>query len=392
MVAPVSKGGLEAGFDFEDIRPYYDAEAQAVVERMSQDPLFKRLVAHLWPDMSQEEVKRKAARVNDIMDFQLEFMYDAIRTILSRSSSGLTVGGFEHLERDKPYLFVANHRDILLDSAILQVALVENGFKTSEITFGDNLLQTGFITDFGKMNRMFAVQREGSSRELYEHSRKLSAYIRYSIVSKQVSVWIAQRNGRTKDGLDQTQPGLLKMLNISGAGSFPENFKELNIVPLTISYEYEPCDSLKAEEKYLVSVHENHKKGPEEDMNSILTGILQFKGRIHLQAGMPVSGKLEAIDAEPIENEKIRKLALCIDDAVHTGYRLWPSNYIATDLLEGSARYSSHYSAQERESFIAYMHKRLEGLKAEAALLEPFFLKIYAGPCLIGQVAPVSAE
>jgi hypothetical protein len=391
MVAPVSKNGSAAGFDFEDIRPYYDAEAHAVVQRMSQDPLFKRLVAHLWPEMSQEEVEKKAARVNDIMDFQLEFMYDAIRTILSRSSSGLTVGGFEHLERDKPYLFVANHRDILLDSAILQVALVENGFKTSEITFGDNLLQTGFITDFGKMNRMFAVQREGSSRELYEHSRKLSAYIRYSILSKQVSVWIAQRNGRTKDGQDQTQTGLLKMLNISGTGSFSENFRELNIVPLTISYEFEPCDSLKAEEKYLVSVTPGYKKGPEEDMNSILTGILQFKGRIHLQAGLPVSGKLETIHAEPVENEKIRKLALCIDDAVHSGYRLWPSNYIAADLLEGGSRFGGNYTVQEKEAFIAYMHKRLDGLKAEASLLEPYFLKIYAGPCLKEQIGVVPA-
>ena len=382
MVAPVSKSGTAAGFDFEDIRPYYDAEAHAVVQRMSQDPLFKRLVAHLWPDMSQEEVERKAARVNDIMDFQLEFMYDAIRTILSRSSSGVTFAGFEHLDREKAYLFVANHRDILLDSAILQVALVENGFETSEITFGDNLLQTGFITDFGKMNRMFAVQREGTSRELYEHSRKLSAYIRYTIVSKKVSVWIAQRNGRTKDGQDQTQTGLLKMLNISGTGSFPENFKELNIVPLTISYEYEPCDSLKAEEKYLVSASPDYKKGPDEDMNSILTGILQFKGRIHLQAGMPVSGMLETLNAEPVENEKIRKLALCIDNAVHKGYKLWPSNYIAADLLENATRYATQYTTEQRDAFIAYMNKRLTGLKAEAAELECFFLKIYAGPCL----------
>ena len=379
MIAPDTRESSAAADDFEDIRPYNDGEAHVVVQRMSKDPLFQRLVAHLWPEMTQEEISVKAGRVHNIMDFQMEFMYDAIRTILKRSSSGLTFGGFEHLDKNKPYLFVANHRDILLDSAILQVALVENGFKTSQITFGDNLLQTGFITDFGKMNRMFAIKREGTSRELYEQSKKLSAYIRYTICRQNTSVWIAQRNGRTKDGFDQTQTGLLKMLNISGSGDFLQNFSELNIVPLSISYEYEPCDARKTEERYLLSVTSDYKKAPDEDMNSILTGILQFKGGIHLQAGMPVSSSLKEINEEPAENEKIRRLSQLIDEEIHKGYKIWPVSYIAADLLGDTYRFADKYSEELREKFRSYTDKALQGLRGDHAMLREMFLRMYAG-------------
>ncbi|HSH64656.1 MAG TPA: hypothetical protein VLB84_02405, partial [Bacteroidia bacterium] len=225
--------------NFEDVRPYYDHEAYDRLQKIIKDPLFMRLTNYLWPGMTFEEIKTKAERVNSAMTFQLEFMHPAIRTIVERSSDGLTSEGFENLDPDQAYLFIANHRDILLDSAILQVLLVEHGFKTSEITFGDNLMEKGFITEFGKLNRMFTVLREGTGRELYDISKKLSAYIRHTIQHKNVSVWTAQRNGRTKDGIDQTQTGLLKMLNISGTDSFAENFAALKIVPVSISYEYE---------------------------------------------------------------------------------------------------------------------------------------------------------
>ena len=182
--------------NFEDIRPYYDHETFDVLQKMIKDPLFMKLANHLWPTMTYEEVVKKAAKVNTAMGFQLEFMHPAIRTIVSRSSTGLTCSGFEKLDRNTAYLFVANHRDILLDSAILQILLVENGFQTSEITFGNNLMEAGFITDFGRINRMFTVQREGTSRELYDISKRLSSYIRHTITDKKVSVWIAQRNGQ----------------------------------------------------------------------------------------------------------------------------------------------------------------------------------------------------
>jgi hypothetical protein len=377
----IRKSAFAEAFDFDDIRPYYDNEAHAVLQRMSKDPLFMKLVKNLWPEMTEEEALTKAGRVNGNMDFQLEFMHAAIRTIVSRSAAGLTYSGFEKLDKNKAYLFVANHRDILLDSAILQILLVEHGFQTSEITFGDNLMDPGFVTDFGKINRMFTVLREGTSRELYDRSRKLSAYIRHTLVDKNTSVWIAQRNGRTKDGVDLTQTGLLKMLNISGEGDFESNMAQLNMVPLTISYEIEPCDALKAQELHLSSMHSFYKKAPGEDLNSILTGILQQKGRIHMQVGDPISSELEVISQSGNENEKIRQLSLVIDRAIHKDFKLWPSNYIAADLLEGGTRFSSNYTATEKQQFQDLAARKIQGLDGEPQALNQVFLKIYAGPC-----------
>ncbi len=378
----IRKSPFAEAFDFEDIRPYYDSEAHDVLQRMSKDPSFEKLVHHLWPEMSMAEAQAKANRVNSVMDFQMEFMHSAIQTLLERSSSGLTGSGFENLDKNKTYLFVANHRDILLDSAILEVMLVENGFPTSEITIGDNLMEPGFITDFGRMNRMFTVQREGTNRELYDRSRKFSAYIRHTLVDKQVSVWIAQRNGRTKDGLDQTQTGLLKMLNLSGNGNFLESFSQLNIVPVTISYEYEPCDALKTQELYLSSLHSIYKKAPGEDLNSILTGIMGNKGRIHIQAGKPFCSELEDANKYPNENEKIRQLCLMIDSRIRSNYKLWPLNYIAADLLEEGKRFSSQYTTDEKKAFVNYAKAKIHDLKGDPETLMQGFLKMYAGPCL----------
>src|SRR6478735_41582 len=226
-------------FNFDDIRPYYDDEVRPVVQKIIKDPLFTQLVNYLWPGTTEEEIIKKCGKIDSNLDFQLAFMNDAIHRLVEMSATELTDSGFDLLDRSKSYLFIANHRDILLDAALLQILLVKHGFSTSEISFGSNLIQQGFVTDFGKLNRMFTVLRDGNRKELYEISRKLSAYVRHTILDKKSSVWIAQRNGRTKDGNDFTQSGLLKMLNISGHKKIAENFQQLNIVPLTISYEYE---------------------------------------------------------------------------------------------------------------------------------------------------------
>ncbi|MCK6648240.1 MAG: 1-acyl-sn-glycerol-3-phosphate acyltransferase, partial [Bacteroidia bacterium] len=280
------------------------------------------------------------------------------------------------------YLFIANHRDILLDSAILQILLFEHGHDTSEITFGDNLMEQGFITDFGRLNRMFTVKREGTARELYDISKKLSAYIRHTILEKKVSVWIAQRNGRTKDGFDQTQTGLLKMINISGNGNFVESFKEVKIVPLTISYEYEPCDALKVQELYLSSLHTKYVKAPGEDLNSIITGIVQPKGRIHMTVGKPIIEELEEINKSENENDKIKQLANLIDKQIYSDFKLWPVNYIAYDLLANGNKYEKQYSPVEKENFIQYIEKNIEKLKGEKEALYNLFIKMYAAPVL----------
>lgn len=367
-------------FNFDDIRPYYDHEVQEVLQRLSKDPLFMQLVNYFWPDMTHEQAMEKVRKVNRNIDFQIEFMDQAIKAIVATTSNGLTSSGFENIKPNEKYLFIANHRDILLDSAILQILLHKHGHETSEITFGNNLMEQGFITDFGRVNRMFTVQREGTARELYDISKKLSAYIRHTIVDKKVSVWIAQRNGRTKDGNDQTQTGLLKMLNISGNGNFAESFKQLKVVPLTISYEYEPCDALKVQELHLSTLHTKYKKAPGEDLNSIITGIKQPKGRIHMAVGKPISDELDEINKLENENEKIKQLTNLIDRQIFADYKLWPVNYVALDLLEGTTENSSAYTDKDKNDFIAYVNKHIEKLNGEKEPLYNWFLRIYAAP------------
>lgn len=380
---------MNESFNFDDIRPYYDHEAREVMRRIQHDPLFMKLVNHLWPEMTQDEAFAKADKVTSNMAFQLEFMHQAIRTIVSRSSTGLTCSGFEHVDPNQAYLYIANHRDILLDSAILQILLVEHGFQTSEITFGNNLMQGDFITDFGKLNRMFTVLREGNSRELYEISQKLSAYIRHTVVDKKVSVWIAQRNGRTKDGNDMTQTGLIKMLNMSGGKNFSESIRQLKIVPLSISYEYEPCDDLKVQEQYLSSLHSKYVKAPGEDLNSILTGILQPKGRIHMAVGKPIESELAEIEKISNENEKIKYLVNVIDDQLFANYKLWPVNYIAVDIASGSDEFKQYYSPDEKEKFIGYIKQKISKLKGDEQSLYNLFINMYANPVKTKKLAAV---
>jgi hypothetical protein len=379
----IKKSDFATEFNFDDIRAFYDDEVQDVTKKLIHDPIFMTLINYLWPDMTFDDVKKKAEKVNGNIDFQLEFMHGAIRRILEISSNGLSCSGFDQLDPKKAYLFVGNHRDILLDAAILQVLLVEHGLPTTEITFGSNLKEKGFVTDFGKLNRMFTVQREGTSKELYEISRKLSAYIRHTITDKRVSVWIAQRNGRTKDGYDTTQSGLLKMLNISGNKSFSENFSQLNIVPLTISYEYEPCDHLKTQELYLSSLHTKYTKAQGEDLNSIVTGIKQPKGRIHMTAGAPLSEKeLQYLDKIPNENEKVKALTAILDKRIHHDYKLHPVNHIACDILHDTNIFEAFYSPEEKNNFVKYMEQQTSLIEGEKEMLQSIFLKIYAQPTI----------
>lgn len=369
------------GFDFENLRPYYDSEVPDVMKRVADDELYHKLMAYLWDGITTEEARERTTTVRSICDFQTNYMSHAIWTIVKRSSTGLSWSGIEHLDRNKAYLYIANHRDILLDSAILQIILEAEKFSTSEITFGSNLMEQGFITDFGRLNRMFTVKREGTVKELYDISKQLSAYIRHTIVDKNASVWIAQRNGRTKDGNDQTQTGLLKMLNLSGTGDFESNFAQLNIVPLSVSYEYEPCDALKAQELYLSSLHSKYIKAPGEDLNSIISGIRQPKGKIHMAFGKPVSGaELSEIHKLSNENDKIKQLCACIDKEIYMNFKLQPVNYIAYDLSHQTNVFEQNYSSEEKAGFLNYVSERASQLKGEPEVLKQTLIKMYAAP------------
>lgn len=370
-------------YNFDDIRAYYDNEVKDTTQKLITDPLFMQLVNYLWPNMTFNEVKEKANRVNSNIDFQLQFMHGAIRKIIELTTNGLSSDGFQYLQPNKSYLFIANHRDILLDAAIMQVLLVENGFSTSEITFGNNLKQEGFVTEFLKLNRMITAVRDGSSKELYEFSKKLSAYIRHTLLDKNVSVWIAQRNGRTKDGNDFTQNGLLKMLNMSGSSDLIESFRKLNIVPLSISYEYEPCDDYKTNELYQLETQSKYNKLPGEDLKSTINGIQQFKGRVHLSVGKPISDvEYNNISLLANDNEKIKAITTLIDNRIYSNYKLNAINYIAADLLNQSDDYLSNYTIEEKENFVSYMNQKLKNIPGSREKLELLFLKQYARPLM----------
>ena len=379
---PKTTSDFAKEFNFELLRPYYDNESDEVMKRIAQYDSYHKAMAYLWPEMSKEAVIEKALNTKSPYEFQTGYMSEAIWKIVNSTSTGLTWSGLENLDRNKGYLYIANHRDILLDSAILQIILDREEFETSEITFGSNLMDQGFITDFGRMNRMFTVKREGNVKELYDISRQLSAYIRHVIIDKSTSVWIAQRNGRTKDGNDLTQTGLLKMLNMSGDKDFKKSFENLNIVPLTISFEYEPCDSLKTQELYLSSLHTKYIKAPGEDLNSILTGIKQPKGKIHMAFGTPIKEELTEIDKATNENEKIKLLASHIDKCIYQNYKLNAVNYIAYDVIHKTNVFENNYTATEKENFLSYVSKKVEELSGEKDVLSYLFLTLYANPVI----------
>lgn len=378
--APNNISDFATEFNFDLLRPYFDSESKEVMERIAQYETYHKAMAFIFPTMSKEEIIKKALDTKSPYEFQTGYMRHAIWSIVNQSANGLTWSGIDKLDKDKSYLFIANHRDILLDSAILQIILDKEEFETSEITFGSNLMDNGFITDFGRMNRMFAVKREGTVKELYEISRQLSAYIRHTIIDKNTSVWIAQRNGRTKDGNDLTQTGLLKMLNLSNNKDFKTSITELNIVPLTISFEYEPCDKLKIQELYLSSLHSKYVKAPGEDLTNILTGIKQPKGKIHLAFGTPIKKELDELDNISNENEKIKLLTSIIDKQIHQNYKLNAVNYIAYDIINQTNLFQNSYTEAEKQEFIDYTNQQISEIIGEEDILRNLFIKMYSMP------------
>lgn len=369
--------------EFEDIRPYYDSEVREAILRIISHPLFQKIADYLFPDTEPSDLSDGMRTFTSVYEFQSQIMHKAIRAIISKSSDGLSYEGFGRLDRSEAYLFVANHRDIVLDSGILEILLHENGFETSEITFGSNLMKDPFVVDVGKLNKMFKVHRGETGREFLQHSQRLSAYIRYTITQKKQSVWIAQRSGRTKNGDDRTETGILKMFAKSGQKDFAGNLSGLKITPLTISYEYEPCDNLKVREQIL-SARGPYYKAPDEDLKSILAGISEYKGRIRFVVGEPVIHELETIARAGSDNERYKMLAQVIDRQIHRNFKLWPANYAAFDLLYDTRKYVTMYSTDEKERFIAHIENRIESLKglAEKTDLLRMFLDLYARPVI----------
>lgn len=365
--------------NFDDIRPYVDAEVAPAMERIASNPMLQGISAYLFPGKDVSYFKNILLSCKTIDDFQENVMQYVVKKILSDTAKNLTYGGLEYFDGDKKYLIVTNHRDIVLDSAIIQIILYMHNIQTTEIAVGDNLISSSFMEDATRTNKMIKVVRNTTPREVYASSQKLSQYIRHSVSTNKSSIWIAQRNGRTKDGWDVTEQGVLKMLDMSGSKDFVKDFGELSIMPASISYELEPCDLLKCVELY-ISKRRKYVKSKDEDFNSILTGIMQFKGNIHIEFTKPITHEEIEQAAQLDKNERFKFLTSAMDKRIVSSFKLWKNNYIAYDMITGSNKFAAEYTQEEKKAFVDYMKFKLSSAEGDMDELEDIFLHIYANP------------
>ena len=365
--------------EFDEIRPYNDDEVPQVIQQLLKEKDFLRFAKWIFPEISIKNLIQNLQKVKTVHDFQLSFVYPILNKIIERSISDLTYSGIDNVKPNTPYIFITNHRDIVLDSALLNYVLYLNGHDTAEIAIGSNLLITKWITDLVKLNRTFIVQRNVPGRKLYHYSFILSKYIRYTITEKKRSVWISQREGRTKDGDDKTQVSLIKMFNISGEKDWVSNYVEVNILPVTINYEIEPCDIEKVRELYLRQKNQNYQKSPLDDLNQMAGGMFAPKGRVHLTFGEPLNPKIPYLTRFP-KKTFFQNLAKLVDTEIYKGYRLLPFNFVAADLLFDDITFSQYYTKQDKDKFLSMMNEKLSKIDGEPEILRKLFLNIYANP------------
>ena len=368
--------------DFDEIRPYRDEEVPEIMDRLLVDPVFARVLKNLFVEESKiREIRETMLQTQNVESFQLKFMVPFLENIIKTSTTGLSIGGLEYLGKDKSYLFISNHRDIVLDSALLNVEIYKFGFKPTEIAIGSNLLIYPWIEDVSRVNRSFIVKRNIPVRQMLESSYLLSAYIRQTVTTNGNSIWIAQREGRSKDGLDQTSPALLKMLNMSNTEKFVRGFQALTIVPMAISYEIEPCGNEKVAELLKRQADPDFRKSEKDDLLSMVSGLKNQKGRIHIQFGTPIKKEaLKSLSKEGNINDRLKRLAEYIDFQIYKNYKLYPNNYIAYDLYYNSNRYIDKYTLEEQKAFIGLTHQRLKLVDEDREEAMQLWLKMYSTP------------
>jgi len=374
--------------DFDDIRPFHDEEVPQIIEQLFKEDRFLRAVKYVLPEIDLEELSAKLSKFSSKDEFQAKVSSPMVWRLVNHSSTSVEGGGFEELKALGSCTFISNHRDIILDSAILSVLLLKYGFRGCEIAIGDNLLVFPWIENLVRLNKSFIVKRGVSVRQMLTASQKLSAYIHHAITEKQEMVWIAQREGRAKDSNDQTQESLIKMLSMGGQSDFISNIKKLNIVPLSLSYEYDPCDYLKAQEFQLKRDDPDFKKTQVDDLRNMETGLFGQKGRIHFQVGRPLNPKLESLSAHLSKSELLQEVVQAIDSEIHACYKIFPGNYVALDMMENSNRFADKYSKEEFDQFEAYLNGQLDKIKIEnkdILFLRTKILEMYANP-LINQL------
>ena len=370
--------------EFDEIRPYYDEELPQVFEELIADPAFRQVAAIAIPGVPVEVWAQQMRACKTKLEFQKAFCYNILKKIIQEATEGLSMD-YSALEAapDRAYTYISNHRDIVLDSALLSMLLVERGLDTVEIAIGDNLLIYPWIKKLVRVNKSFIVQRALTMRQMLESSARMSRYMHYTISQKHQSIWIAQREGRAKDSDDRTQESVLKMLAMGGEGDIVDRLTEMNIVPLSISYEYDPCDFLKAKEFQLKRDMPDYHKTTADDLLNMQTGLLGYKGHVHFQPAPCINDKLAQLDRTLPKQELFTRIAALIDEGIHANYRIYPNNYIALDMLEGNQRHAAHYTEADHKRFNSYVEQQLARIdlpQKDIPFLREKILLMYANP------------
>lgn len=365
--------------DFEDIRPYTDSEFKEAYFQLMQDKRFADAVKMCLQTYTVDDLRKDLENFNTIEEVQASFDKRFLDVFIAQSSKGVTLSGIEHIDPDKSYMYIGNHRDITFDPALLQYYFFIEHRKTSRIAMGDNLFTTPLLMEVAKLNKMIKVKRSGTIREKLQNSKILAAYIQKSLFEDGESVWIAQRDGRTKDGNDYTKQGLIKMISMGNDKNLIEIIRKMRITPVIVSYEYEPCDCLKAREVALSEGGIYHKR-PGEDFYSIKQGIFGQKGRMALTIGTPIDEELDSIPDSLTNNDKLHSVCKIIDNQIYKNYTVFPNNYIAHDLRDNNNRFKDHYTEQEREKFEQYLWMKSQIGDVPAEKMHENLLNIYATP------------
>ncbi len=368
-------------FDFDEIRPFYDEEIPDVVKSLSKEERFRHALKFIVPDV--DAFCKEMEKCTTKRDFQKRLAIPALINLAKRSTSGVDISGLENISPTGNYIYMSNHRDIVLDASFLNLMLDANGFETSEVAIGDNLLVYPWISDLVRLNKCVIVNRNVLRRRMLDVSRRLSNYINFAIKIKHTSLWIAQREGRSKNSEDQTQESVIKMLNLGGGSDLLTNIKDLNIVPVSISYEYDPCDYLKAREYQLKRDDPEYKKLPQDDLFSMETGICGYKGHIHFHLSSVINSDLDKLDTQGETSNALHGITHTIDQAIHLNYVIYPGNYVAYDEFFHTDRFSDRYSAEQKSHFMDYVQKQIDKIdlpQKDESFLRKRIFEMYSNP------------
>ena len=372
--------------DFSDIAPYDDSVFHQKMEELVKEPGFLHAVNYTMPKEDVPMLIEELLRIDNKYDFQRQVMFPFLEMLVKKTTSGITMGGIKYLNPSLNYTFITNHRDIVLDASFLNLAFLRKGIPASEMAIGNNLLIYPWIEDLVRLNKSFIVKRNTSFREGLLAAKHLSAYIHFTILDKHESIWIAQREGRAKDSSDHTQESLVKMLALGGEGAFMDRLKEINLMPVAISYEYDPNDYLKAKEFLLRRRDPDFKKSQRDDLFSMETGLLQFKGKVHFQLTPRINARIDQIGDFRDVNTAAKYVCLLIDQAIHRSYEIFVINYVAYDMLNGGNRFARKYTDAERDAVENYMNSQLDKIDLpditteEREYLRTMMLTMYANP------------